>query len=73
MSSRIFSRRAALKVAAVVTASSLVLTGCSRGDNEDSANTGENTDARIASVGLGVFAHPVGAVEPGNSRGGHRA
>ena len=53
MSSRIFSRRAALKVAAVVTASSLVLTGCSRGDNEDSANTGENTDTRIASVGLG--------------------
>ena len=49
-----FTRRSAMKMAAVVTASSLVLAGCSRGDsNEEASGGAENKDARVAAVGLG--------------------
>lgn len=49
-----FSRRTAMKAAAILTASSLVLAGCSRGDDTaDSEAAGNGSDIRVASVGLG--------------------
>lgn len=53
MSPRMFSRRTAVKIAAVVTASSLVLAGCSRGDSEGGSESAANSDSRVAAVGLG--------------------
>lgn len=47
------SRRAAMKATAVLAASALVLTGCSRGGEEATQNAGGAGTERIASVGLG--------------------
>ncbi|WP_459610819.1 ABC transporter substrate-binding protein [Corynebacterium urogenitale] len=47
------SRRAAMKAAAVLTASSLVLTGCARGGDEAASDDQAAGSERIASVGLG--------------------
>lgn len=54
MTSRSISRRMAMKATAVLAASALVLTGCSRGDEQAVSNSPatQNT-ARVASVGLG--------------------
>ena len=47
------TRRAALKTAAVLAASTLVLSGCSRGEDTSASNNEGNSGERIAAVGLG--------------------
>lgn len=47
------TRRAALKTAAVLAASTLVLSGCSRGDDAAASKNEGTGDERIAAVGLG--------------------
>ena len=47
------TRRAAMKTAAVLAASTLVLSGCSRGEDSSASNIEGNENERIAAVGLG--------------------
>lgn len=47
------TRRAAMKTAAVLAASTLVLSGCSRGEDSSASNIEGNGNERIAAVGLG--------------------
>ncbi|MBC2682247.1 iron-siderophore ABC transporter substrate-binding protein [Corynebacterium anserum] len=53
ISSVSLSRRAAIKAVAVLTASSLILTGCARGGDDAASNNDAAGSERIASVGLG--------------------